>query len=661
MKNTSRNCTYWSSIVFVATVSCLFEMAGCDDEKDGGTGDGTDGGLIDGGIDGATEFDGLGTLLKDNPANVGSISEYFSKPVNGSSEVTLHHVRAKAVKLLSLPNAVLSVSLESMFSFSVDGLAWQDRISRSSFESRVMAHHGRLFRYGMPFAIESSVDGVDWEKETIPAASMEPLVSLSGILFGVDPQSGVMWRKDTAGNWAGHIRPRPDKPIAAMAADGTFLVGVGKDGLAIKSSNGELWSDISLGTMADFTTLLSWEGQFVGLLSDGRIYVLGKDGAWRKAFEDPMVALTSLAATDSAIYALGRNTESGQAAVYRTADLTKWQILTAAGSGPIVSATSFGSVVYAADDRGNIFTVGERRPWAISRKRARRFTAVKLVGDRFIAVGEGGLLAVSADGITWTQGHHPFKGDLFDVGAAPDANRHIVSGAEGLLESTDGGNNWSPIVSTLINVQALAFGGTKWMAIQSDEKVFFSSDAITWTRAPAIRSPASASAGGYWGAEFWAGKWCARRSTESPVWCTKDQITWSIPVYENANSQSPMGLRKLIANGVRISFIAGTRSESQTPASQLGYLPWSSELTSLKLLAFTEQRTTPVTNTWAATARKAFRFEIGPGVSNAVTARRFLGELPMTLTDIAAGPNRLVLVGEGEMIASLPTAEGTMQ
>lgn len=654
-----------SDLGFVTPVLCciLASATACSDgERNKGAA--ADGGVGDGGLDtqavdsGAPPLLGGDNTLLPNPADIPREPKFFAIPLGGTSEATLHHLRAKATELVSLPNALLSLSSGTAFSLSADGAVWQDRISKQAFEGKAVVHQDRIFRYGMPFAIESSQDGVEWERETVPASSLRPLASMGSQLVGVDPATGLIWRRGVAGTWYAETRPAPTKALAAFATDGTTTIAVGEDGLALRSSSSGLWSDVSLDVRADFIAAIAWRGHFVGLLSDSRILMLGPDGSWQKVFEDPKVALSTIVGTDRALFAMGHNTDAQQAAVHRTLDGARWQTLSLAGAGPIVDGASLAGTTYALDEAGAVFASGDGIVWSPVKQPSRSYNSVNFLGDRFVAVGEGGLLTTSPDGVTWQAGVHPFKGDL--NASAHAAGRLVVGGVDGLLQSMDGGATWTRVESPLTDVQALAFGGAQWLAIDAEQRAFTSPDLVKWTRKGSVRSMPPATPFGM-GAAHWNGRFCAK-SHDSFVYCL-EEAEWTQTQLTGIGMAGQFGYKKMLVNGARMSvmgttFAAPAAPTPAMPSPGLGYFGWPQDLMAAKPIAFTSQRRKAGTHAvWAANNRQALRFNDDVGTSNDVNARHTLSELPTTLVDIATGAGRLVLVGQGEMIASLPITE----
>lgn len=642
---------YVGSNALRATFLLALGMAACDDAANSPQQNG-DGGVADG----ATGDGGLALqILLPNPADIPVGPGSFSKPVDGTSDAVLHHMRSRSEQLVGLPNAVASLSLESSFSVSADGVTWQDRLSTKPFEGRVMAHRGRLYRYGLPFAIESSADGVQWERESIPAQAFRPLVSLAGELVGVDAAAGLIWRRGVDGTWNAERRPAPTRLINDLASNGSVAIAVGEDGLALRSSSPGYWADISLDSNADFKMVVAWNGAFIGLLSDSRIVRLGEDGLWQKVFEDPKIGLTRILATGAGLFAFGKDADSAQGVGLRTSEGTQWQSLTLAGASGIVSAAHLGDAVFALDQKGVVHKASDGVSWAQARARTRTYNAVNFLSDKFVAVGDGGLLMTSTDGTNWAAATHPFKSDLFDVTFG--AGKFVVAGTEGLLESADAGVTWTRAAPALTNIQAIAFGGGKWLAVTPDEKTFISEDFVNWVSKGKLRMNPPTTIGRV-GATFWNNRFCAKRH-DYYAHCLKNN-EWTFEQIYASGMSGQFGFRKMTVNGERLatlgySYLPPLPPTMTMPMPQMRTIGWPSEVVAAKTIAFTGQTLpTGIFAVWVTNGRSVVRFDDAELTPSTVDVRLSLGQMPSVVTDIAVGAGRVVIVGEGETIASLP-------
>jgi photosystem II stability/assembly factor-like uncharacterized protein len=105
-----------------------------------------------------------------------------------------------------------------------------------------------------------------------------------------------------------------------------------------------------------------------------------------------------------------------------------------------------------------------------------------LLNPRFLAVGTGGLIATSKDGLSWKEIASPTTTELRD--SAWGKGKFVIAGV-GLILYSASGADWktanlpSEIASNEI-IYNLCFGDDKFVAVTSVGKILYSYDGITW-------------------------------------------------------------------------------------------------------------------------------------------------------------------------------------
>lgn len=118
----------------------------------------------------------------------------------------------------------------------------------------------------------------------------------------------------------------------------------------------------------------------------------------------------------------------------------------------------------------------------------RALAAVTFAAGRFVAVGLGGTILVSPDGVNWT-------GEPSGTSASRDGvafgGRFVAVGfndtalVSEVLVSADG-TAWTEVVSPLfarVFLEAVAYGGGKFVAVGTNGSILTSADGIAWTSA----------------------------------------------------------------------------------------------------------------------------------------------------------------------------------
>jgi hypothetical protein len=147
--------------------------------------------------------------------------------------------------------------------------------------------------------------------------------------------------------------------------------------------------------------------------------------------------------------------------------------------GTILVAVGAGGVMYASLD-GVTWT-------AIASPVSSNLNAAAYAGF-YSAVGDGGAILISIDGITWTEAASSRKATANKLnGIGSGAGRTVAVGAGGTIISSTDGSNWTEAASSRTVTQkelfAVAFNGTVWIAVGAEGTVLTSTDATanTWT------------------------------------------------------------------------------------------------------------------------------------------------------------------------------------
>ena len=254
-------------------------------------------------------------------------------------------------------------------------------------------------------------------------------VSYEGtIAFSED--NGVHWRTDVSmdggltGGFADGIRFN-----AITWGEGFFLAG-GDGGRAAYSENGRDWFTGVIGPMNPKNIYALAAGKlknravFVAAGNDGRIaYAVGSPlGPWTQVNFSPFGELERIG---DAIRALAYGTVEGAGIFVAVGD-----------NGKIGFMNDFSGRVYGA-------TAGTEE----------RFLSVSFGNDRFIAVGEGGLMKVSANPETynWTTIRESGLGlrRFLEIGFHPAINYFVLITADSLAGFSEYGETWSAV--TFVN------------------------------------------------------------------------------------------------------------------------------------------------------------------------------------------------------------------
>jgi photosystem II stability/assembly factor-like uncharacterized protein len=135
-------------------------------------------------------------------------------------------------------------------------------------------------------------------------------------------------------------------------------------------------------------------------------------------------------------------------------------------SGTPVTATPVGG-----DEIGLTWT-------AVNNAGSQHLYGIAYGGNTFVAVGDEGKTAYSADGVTWAAGADiPYA--IMASGIAYDNGTFVAVGGNGVLAySTDGGETWTAATSSSLTegLRGIAYGGDKFVAVGNNGTAAYSRD-----------------------------------------------------------------------------------------------------------------------------------------------------------------------------------------
>jgi hypothetical protein len=187
------------------------------------------------------------------------------------------------------------------------------------------------------------------------------------------------------------------------------------------------------------------------------------------------------------------------------------------GTPPNVSSLAYGNVAgkdtisftggageiyvddsYSAVNSGHAYVQGSAQGGTPVRTYAQRFEAVRFLGAQFVAVGDGGAVAVSSDGKAYDVKHvsslSPIVG--MTVGSVGGTPLYVAIGARdpfaevpdtALIENSTDGIHWTQVADSKVaskDLAAVCFGSGRFVAITNDGTVTTSTDGVTWALAP---------------------------------------------------------------------------------------------------------------------------------------------------------------------------------
>jgi hypothetical protein len=191
----------------------------------------------------------------------------------------------------------------------------------------------------------------------------------------------------------------------------------------------------------------------------------------------------------------------------------------------------------------------------------------------FVAVGTGGQIDTSPDGVTWT-GRSSSTNPTFNA-VAYGGGRWVAVALDGVHTSTDG-TTWTR-TSTTANAWRVAYSGGLWVLITTTAVVYTSADGLNWTQRSDIAafSPSLEAHGGVF-LTFGAGG-VILRSTDGINWSTRTSGTT-----ETINAMAYGNGRWLgVTNDVNGTIVYSDDEGLTWTATTVGYAPFFPRMVSV--------------------------------------------------------------------------------
>jgi hypothetical protein len=140
-----------------------------------------------------------------------------------------------------------------------------------------------------------------------------------------------------------------------------------------------------------------------------------------------------------------------------------------------------GSRIVAVGKGGVITTSTDGISWSSQTKGSQDLNRVLYGGGKFIAAGSAGTIYSSSDGITWTLQTSGTTNDLW--GGAYGSSLFIAVGSSGTLLTSPDGATWTSraVPNGSAGINGAAYGTGKFVAAGDNGKIISSSDGVTWT------------------------------------------------------------------------------------------------------------------------------------------------------------------------------------
>ena len=378
----------------------------------------------------------------------------------------------------------VAISQSNVSATSPDGITWTQRSMPSSviWES-ITYGNGVFVAVGGVNTVATSTDGITWAQATLPSAQYWSAITYGGGLFVlVGFSTSIVLTSPDGITWTQRSMPS-SQSLQAIAYGGGMFVAVGNGTVLVTSPDGTTWTQRSMPSSQYWQSITYGGGVFVAVAYNSTDFVAtSPDGItwtqrtilspkdWRAVTYGSGVFVTVASLNDNVSALIS------QPQITKSTNTTTWSTPTPLSGDPSLLrlaaspthhvAVAPNQVSYTTD--GVTFT-----PVAL----AGNWRDVAYVGNRFIALSQGNLLAYSTNATTWTT--VTLGSSQTWTGAAFGNGQYILVSDSGVIARSSNGTSFTIDSTTDIDARSITFGNGLFV-INGYGKALTSLDGFSW-------------------------------------------------------------------------------------------------------------------------------------------------------------------------------------
>lgn len=362
---------------------------------------------------------------------------------------------------------------------------WRNPLPQGDKLNAVVHGSGIYVAVGDGGAIVTSTDGINWTERTSDTGkNLHGIVYGGGIFAAVggDFTEGTILTSPDGITWTGRSSGTTETITGITYGNGTF-VAAGIWGTILTSPDGITWTGRTSGTTAYLNGVTFGNGTFVTVGEQGTILTSPDGITWTGRASGMTGAVNEVTYGNGIFIAVGSGGK-----ILTSPDGVTWTSRTSGSFGDLQGA-AYGNgvfvVVVPSSFSDNILVSSDGVSWT------KRSTAndeylygVTFGNGNFAAVGEGGEIFTSPDGLNWTRRlATPVLGvKKYFNGIAYGGGTFVVVGREGSIITSPDGINWAARNSgTSEFLGGAAYGNNTFVTVGDNGKVLTSTDGINWT------------------------------------------------------------------------------------------------------------------------------------------------------------------------------------
>jgi formylglycine-generating enzyme required for sulfatase activity len=397
----------------------------------------------------------------------------------------------------------LAVGNSGVILSSQNARQWQQRFSRTTHNLQTVVWDGlRFVAAGNGSVIIVSDDGVSWNRVASSGLTVFNGIASNGeilVMVGSGGSirtstNGISWFSRNADTW---------RAFEDVIWDGQQFIAVGGGGMVATSEDGITWAIESVGLNHGLRKIRQSGEGYVMISFQQEIWESADATTW-----SVIVGEESGVGYHGVAFGGGTGMIVGRGTMLLKANGESW---TSGREGPALwlrdIASSEVRMVAVTNNAKIITSSGLGAPWEVvhTSEQSNWFSAIDHGPHGFVAVGSGGGIARSSDGIVWNESLHPSGQALSHVHWT--GSGYLASGTNGTILTSADGLQWVARDSGVsVNLVSGASSENLHVLVGSGGTVITSSNLIDWTPAALPQAASSYSLQGivYSGSGFLA-------------------------------------------------------------------------------------------------------------------------------------------------------------
>lgn len=210
------------------------------------------------------------------------------------------------------------------------------------------------------FVVRSVDNGDTWTAISVPAPDDLHALARSGdTVLGVGRSGGIITSDDLGLTWTLHTSGVSERLFCAWAFDASNMIAAGRDGIAVRTSNGMTWTPVALPGSDDWDDVRFFPSTpAIGLMAgeDGTLLRTTDTGlTWTVTNTGSAMGLTAITITEAGEAIITGTTGTG---IRSTDQGQTWSIMTSPVKSSLNNVDAMGHTVVACGANGSVLKFG---------------------------------------------------------------------------------------------------------------------------------------------------------------------------------------------------------------------------------------------------------------------------------------------------------------